>query len=444
MTILGDLSDFTADPLAAVRARLLESDVRQPVPIRLAHRRAVLVARPDAFRHVLVTARDRYDKGAEVARLRVLFGDSVLTARGDEHPLHRARVRERFQPARLREGLNRALERLTADACRDTRVAGRSLAEGATFDAVERATRLTVRMGAAALFGASPDDTETEVLREACGYLHRHLSDTMWQPVDLAPYLPSRKGRRLREAVAEVRGLAWRLARQGDLPEQLRPTGATPEDDREMVDELVTLLVSGFETTATTAAWLIYALASRPELAHRVRAETDAVLGAAGEELSGDTVGRFPRTGEIVEEVLRCFPSAWWFARTALVDDEIAGVPVGRGQTVLLCPWALHRQADLWPEPERFDPGRALSGRRPSDPFAFLPFGAGARTCIGKHLALPELTAIAVLAVAGTDLEALAGDIEEQRPRGGVTLAPPAEGLPVRATLRLSASALAA
>ncbi len=114
-----------------------------------------------------------------------------------------------------------------------------------------------------------------------------------------------------------------------------------------------------------------------------------------------------------------------------MVDDVIDGIKAAKGTTVFVCPWALHRQPDLWPNPNRIDPERFL-GAQARDKFAYIPFGAGPRVCIGQHLAMYELQAMALAFCGAFDIVPVGQDISEMRAYGGITLGHPQEGLKVR------------
>ena len=167
-------------------------------------------------------------------------------------------------------------------------------------------------------------------------------------------------------------------------------------------------------------------LASRPDLINWNREEIDAHLGRGG-DLTASIIRDLPRARALVDEVLRLYPSTWWFARQALGDDVIDGVRIAAGSPIFICPWVLHRQPDLWERPFELLPQRFL-GASP-EKFSFIPFGLGARACVGMHLARSEMVAIAALASAAFDIAPASGDIQGLRPVGGVTLAPPASGL---------------
>lgn len=149
-------------------------------------------------------------------------------------------------------------------------------------------------------------------------------------------------------------------------------------------DELVTLLVAGHETTATTLTWLYLLLDGAPE------AREQAL--AAGAEGSPE---RRQAIQALVHEALRFYPSAWILPRSAAQDDILAGYDIEAGTDILVCPYLTHRDPGLWDDPGRFDPTRfTVPGLRPAHPGSYFPFGIGPRACLGLQFALRESTAL--------------------------------------------------
>jgi cytochrome P450 len=214
----------------------------------------------------------------------------------------------------------------------------------------------------------------------------------------------------------------------------LRAADAGELTAAEVRDELVTLVIAGHETVASCLTWVLHLLAGAPEVRTRLHEELD---GLAGRDPSWGDLPALRYTRAVVDEALRLYPPAWVITRRAAAPDTVAGVDIPAGTLVILSPWLLHRRADRWPDPERFDPSRFLgdapAARAARDP-AYLPFGAGPRLCIGRDLALVETVLV---------LAALLRDREVTRPPGTpqprvdalVTLRPRG-GLPLLLTKR--------
>lgn len=207
--------------------------------------------------------------------------------------------------------------------------------------------------------------------------------------------------------------------------------------EKEIRDEVVTLIVAGHETVAATLTWSWVLLAAHPEAERRVYAEVAALPDPATHVWDADVLERLPYTRAVVHECLRLYPPAWVTTRRSLEADVVGGFDLPVGATVILSPYAMHRDQQWWTNPERFDPKRFLGDSSPAEagsgPLTYFPFGAGPRLCIGRDLALME--APMVIAALARALR-----IRPLRPSAvcedfGVTLRPRG-GLPAVVTTR--------
>ncbi|MGB0697471.1 MAG: cytochrome P450 [Rhodospirillaceae bacterium] len=428
---LGDLKEFSAAPLECLDRRLAQTPGDEPVQLRIAGRNAYFVRRPDQTRHILADNAANYTKGMFQKRLRPLLGDGLITADGERWKT----ARDALKGIRLDGGMDLALAIGLKDITR-------LVVSDTPVSLPELAGRLTIRMSTAALAEtALPQQTADELFTAASG-AHDWVSDIMWRPIHVDLPLPTAGRRRFKALVDTLDNIVADLRKE---PQGVFAALAVLEQiygSKAVRDEFVTMLLAGFETTASTAAWLLYVLADKPDTVAWIREEVDSVL-AGGKDLTSEDLKKLPRTKAVVEEVLRLYPSVWWYARENKEIDSLGGVTIPKGSSVFLCPWLMHREADLFPDPNRFAPSRWMTGKL-IDRWSFIPFGAGPRVCLGQHLARGELTALAALVVAGFDLEPLSGPIDGLKPVGGVTLAAPKDGLHVRFNPRATRHAQAA
>jgi unspecific monooxygenase len=192
-------------------------------------------------------------------------------------------------------------------------------------------------------------------------------------------------------------------------------TGQAFTDDQ-LGDQVATMILAGHETTATALFWALYLLALDPTTQEEVAREVqDAAAGGALD------LERLKFTRAVMDETMRLYPPAFLIARAADGPDTIAGLPVRRKDVILIAPWILHRHEKLWRDPNAFIPSRFMTGT-PPDRFAYLPFGVGARVCIGAHFALVEAT-LALAKMIGAFRVTLV-DKEPVKPIGVVTTQP--------------------
>ncbi|MEV0411427.1 cytochrome P450 [Streptomyces sp. NPDC050448] len=348
---------------------------------RLGASPTVLVTGPQAVQHVLALHPDRYVKRSHRARL--LIGDGVLAATGEAWKRQRRLLQSQFTGTGMRRYEQRIAEaaRVTAE-----RWAGYART-GQTFDVGGEMRRFALDTIWRSLTG-HPLDAGTE-----------HELNAVAAVVAVLPTLPADAGD-AREAVAAdlaridavahhaigaARGGAGGPDGPGLLHLLLGAAAERPEyTDRLIRDELITLLVAGHETTATTLTWLYLLLDRHPAARERALA-----AGAPG------SAERRRAVQALVHETLRLYPSAWILPRYTAEDDIVAGYAVEAGSDVVVCPYLTHRDPELWPDPEHFDPRRFTTpDGRPTHPGSYLPFGIGPRACLGLQFALRESTVL--------------------------------------------------
>jgi cytochrome P450 len=179
-------------------------------------------------------------------------------------------------------------------------------------------------------------------------------------------------------------------ARLHDLVDLLTILMAARDEEagESMSDAQLTMMIAGHETTANALSWLWVLLDRHPAEQERLREELTAATG--GRPPTVNDLPGLPRLKATLLETLRLYPPVWMFDRRAIGPDDLAGTPVRAGDLVIFCPYALHRLPDLWNDPEEFRPERFEAGRRPHNSFAYLPFSAGPRICLGNNFALIE------------------------------------------------------
>ena len=433
---LGSLALLRAvirNPLEALPREAFE----QPFARRnvLGHER-VFVTGPELIQQVLLTEADAFEKSDSMRRaLAPALGEAILTADGERWRWQRRAVAPIFRPDRVNAFLQPML-----DAAARTRDRWLGLPPGteielghemmrATFDIIVE----TMLSGHAAIDVARVERGITDYL-ESTGWA---IALAMAKAPGWTPFPGQRRAARARDYLrGELLRLVADRRRLGSEREDLislllaarDPETGQAMDDRDIADNLLTFITAGHETTALALTWAFYLLARHPEEEGRLLAEIAAVT--AGAPLRPDQVAALTRTRQAVMEVLRLYPPAPIIARGAIRRVEIAGHTVEPGITVLIPILATHRLPGIWDEPDRFDPGRfdpALAKARHR--YAWIPFGAGPRICIGLGFALEEATAILATLLPALRLRPEEGFNPGLRMR--ITLRP-ARGMPMR------------
>lgn len=368
------------------------------VKIHLGPMPAYFVTSPRLTYHVLVTEGANFRKGAMFDKFRPYLGTGLLLSDGDFH----RRQRRLIQPAFHRDRIARYVGTMTRAA---TELAS-SWQAGEVRMIDEDMQALAVTIVGEALFS-------TEIGARAIAEARRSVFVIIKQGMirALSPgfveHLPVPGNRQFDEAIARMRAIVfevianWRAegVDHGDLLSTLllaRDESGDGMTDEQTYDEVLSLLTGGIETTAIALAWAFHEIARDPGIERRVHAEVDEVL--SGRPVSVDDVAKLTYTAQVVNEVLRMYP-VWILMRRATKDVELGDVRIPAGAEVVVSPHALHFDPASYASPEVFDPDRWAPGRPEVPRGAFVPFGAGARKCVGYTFAQHEIV-IAVATVA--------------------------------------------
>ena len=357
---------------------------------RLFGRNRFTVSDPELVRHVLVDNAAHYARTPMTIRiLRPLLGDGLLISEGTAWRHQRRTLAPAFTP--------RAVETLVPHilSASDEAVAAlEGPAARRPVDLFAALQRLALEIAGRTMFSVGMADHGDRLRGFLEAYAARlgrpHLSDLL-VPLRFATPLDRARARFRRDWVAFLdRVIADRDEGQGERPQDeardlldLLRAARDPETGRgfsheELRDQVATMILAGHETTAVTLLWACTLLALAPEAQAAVAAES-----ARAEK---------PFTRAVIEETMRLYPPAFVLARRALRPDVLGGEAVRPGDSVTISPWLLHRHRRLWRDPDAFDPARFLPGAPPVPRFAYLPFGAGPRVCIGAAFALTEAT----------------------------------------------------
>jgi cytochrome P450 len=397
----GDLEALAQDTLGEFCRRSRQGGV---VPLRIGLKRAHLVSDPALVRQVLLDNVANYDKVTPAFdAVRVVLGNGLLTSAG----AFWKRQRRIAQPAFHGESVKRfgpILARMAAETAAEWDEAARA---GSPVDACTDMMRVTLRAVAETLFGDDLGDSAAEINRVFPTILSC-LATRVAAPIRPPLWLPTANNRRLRPALAALDAIVHRLIAmkrrrlaEGGRSDQARPdlltilmlardeeTGESMSD-AQLRDEVMTMMIAGHETTANALAWLWVLLDRHPDEQERLRAELGAATG--GRPPTVDDVAHLPRLKAVIQETLRLYPPVWMFDRRALGPDDLGGTPVRAGDLVIFVPYAIHRLPQLWSDPEAFRPERFEPGREEQkNKFAYLPFGAGPRICLGASFAMIE------------------------------------------------------
>jgi cytochrome P450 len=361
-----------------------------------------LISHPDLVRELLVVHADQLRKPRSTTRPVADFtGNGLLVSDGAVWGQQRRTIQPAFH-GRLVESYAQEMVRC-ADAVMDEWQSGR------VYDIEIEMMRMTLMMVTRTLFRSDLDDVRG---------IMAEIVHTLWDVSSLQGLLPFGVPRwlpvagnvakwraiaRLNELIDRLLARARHSASDTSLLTMLDAAGMSAQQQR---DEIITVLLAGHESTANALTWTWHLLAQHPDARARLEGEIAQVLG--GRAPTADDVARLPYTEWVVKEALRLYPPAWGLPREAVNDFTLGGYRIQRGSMVVVAPYVLHRDARLYPQPDAFLPERFAEAAGDVSPFAYLPFGAGPRFCVGMPFALLALRLITARVTQRFRLEAVA------------------------------------
>lgn len=357
--------------------------------------RVAIVNKPSYIAHVLRDDGTTYPKeGSMWDGLRSLLGNGLGTMPTD--PVWRQR-RRMMQPHFHMQSLAAITDTMAAT----IEEIAESL-KGRTNEPIDMSTvcpSMTMRVIVHAIFGTQIAESDVQTMSLEMKYALEFLLRGMLLQA-LPGWLPIPGRQRYADSLRRIDDIVYKTIeqrRRGDKGTDLlrmlldlhdEETGAGLSD-QELHDEVVTLFLGGYETTAVATGWALYLIAQRPDIAQKILDEVSAVTGGARPTF--EQVARLKYTRMVFKESLRYYPIAWQIMRTAGKADEIDGIRIPAGTQMMLSFCGSHRHPDYWPDPDRFDPERFSPDKEKARPReAWMPFGGGPRICIGLELAQLE------------------------------------------------------
>ncbi|SFR68529.1 cytochrome P450 [Halogeometricum limi] len=379
LPLLGNTVSFVRDPFAFTARSVAEhGDV---VRLSILGTDRYIVSHPDLFERVLVTDRDAFVKTDDFS---LAFGDSVLAVEGGDWREQRDLLDPFFFFRKIADYVPKMREQAERRA--------ESWADGETYSMVEEMKRLTFDVLAATLLGLAPEERAgDESLRRAADDLNAYFSPSSWA---LPAWVPTPSRRRFENAETTLRTEIQRLLEadrpgDGDLLSVLataREGDGYPRSDAEVADQLVGILFAGHETTALALTFAWYLLSRNPAVRRRVEREVDDVVG--DDPVSVDHLSDLTALERVVKETLRLYPPVHTLPRVTTREVELGGYRIPEGSELLLSVVTTHRDERFFENPTEFDPDRW--GRGDVAEYAYIPFGAGPRRCVGQAFATME------------------------------------------------------
>lgn len=392
---------------------------------RIFGRKIHVVNHPDLVQDVLVGNMQVYSRRKTYTFLRELLGEGLITSEGD----HWRKNRRTLQPGFKREQLSGLLEGIQATADEWIEAKIKSFPE--QTDLHVEMSQLTLR-----ILTRSIIDTQWN---DAMDSFHGHLADA-WDHMSsqrfqsgssfkLGNRKRTKKGQKAIQSLKETIGNIIQDRRKANLEASdllAMLMSARDEEtgeglsDQELVDEVMTLVIAGHDTTASALTWTVYCLTQNTEWIDAIRGEVAAFpIGV----WSMETLQQLQLTSRVLQEGMRLYPPVWTFGRRTTEDTLLGGFPVPADASVTMPLVAMHRLEASWSHPHVFYPDHFLPDTvRERSKFAYFPFGAGQRMCIGSHYAMMEMQCVLARMMDQLDIQWLGSSSPAMAPL--VTLQP--------------------
>jgi cytochrome P450 len=400
LPIVGDAYRYARDPFEFMqRCAETYGDI---VQFDLGPVKTYMVTDPGEIERILVSDDHKYHKPTfQGDALGELLGDGLLLSEEATWRKQRQIAQPAFAPGRL-WGLDEQMVDHTERMLEEW-------ADGQQRDVEIDMARVTVQIIVDAMLGANLDDQRAQVVRENLEPLGRRFEPDPLRPL-IPDWAPTQENREYEAAIERLEGILediveTRRGTEHDAPDPgadgdqpmdllsllLRAQQQGEQSDKQIRDEMMTMLLAGHDTTALTLTYAWYLLAEHPEVEARFHAELDEVLD--GETPTAAAVEDLEYTERVIQETMRLYPPVYAIFREPQVDVRLGDYRIPAGSAVLLPQWVVHRSPRFWDDPETFDPDRwAETSER--ERFSYFPFGGGPRHCIGKSLSLLEATLI--------------------------------------------------
>ncbi len=372
-------ADDTLERMVELTARL--GDIyRVYAPGRKSY--TYVINHPDDVKRVLVGNHRNYTKGIGLDRVKILLGNGIMTSEGElwrrqrymMQPLFHRRVITEF--ARLIAAENERFIARWDECCR----------RGELVNVTDEMSELTLTIVLRSIFGTDLDRLSQQLGGNPFEVVTREQARNLqfaYKFRSLAKLVAELIARRRREHEEHFDYVSMLMnARDKETGDAM--------SDRLLIDEIMTLVVAGHETTASGLNWTWYLLSQHPEADARLAAEVRAAPEWQAPSLA--EMETLAYTQQVVNEALRLYPPGWLLSRRTVGPDVLSGYPIAPGTDLLLSPYLLHRHPRYWLEPEAFRPERFAPDHEAERPrFAYMPFAAGPRHCIGETFALYEM-----------------------------------------------------
>jgi len=340
---------------------------------------AFFINNPDALKHILVNNNKNYTKGVVFDRVKLLLGNGIIVSDGTFW----RKQRRMIQPAFGKDVIAEIFQHMKE--CNFRILENWQQNIGNEINITDLTNELALEIILRAIFSVDYD----EIVGGKEGNPFSILTDSSARDLQLAVKFRA-LGKLILTFIEKRRNASEKpvdfLTTFIEARDKESGEGMT---DKELLDELMTLIVAGSETSAATMNWVWYLLSQHPDIEKKVHAELDAASYELAPDFMQCTELKYLK--QVIEEALRLYPPVWLYSRKAVESDTVAGIEIPAGADIFISPYFLHRHKNYWPDAEKCDPERfAEQNVKQRHKLAYIPFSAGPRRCIGDFFGTVE------------------------------------------------------
>ena len=364
---------------------------------RLFAMRFCVVNSPQLLHEIFVEKNDSFIKSWNMRQLKMAFGNGLVTSSGEFWKQQHRIVQPAFRRAKLHKYAQQMIDII------DTVVG--EWQDGQTLDIHGEMVKITLQIVSKTLFNI---DTQQDVqkVKDSVDVIVKQFASITSSRIPIPFFVPTPQNLKVMKIFFQFPRSARRMIRArkklghlddllSDLFKAQQELGVT---DKQVLDEVFTLLVVGHETTATSLTWAFYLIAKHPEVQEKMEEEIQRVMG--DKKIEVEDIRKLTYTSNVVKETLRLYPPLWAIGRETIEDVQIGEHLIPKGVQVLMVQHVVHRDPRYFPDPQKFQPQRWEDGLEKKIPkYVYFPFGGGPRVCIGNHYNMIESTLILAMAI---------------------------------------------
>ena len=343
---------------------------------------AYFINEPTLIKELLVKNHSNYKKGPGFERIEMLLGNGLIVSDGEIW----RRSRRMIQPAFSRQNVHKLIQQMLICSKNRELLWNKSIQSKTLINITEEMSEFALELILRSIFGPDYDHLNSQEEGNLFSFLskdsNRDLSVVM-KMRNLRSHLLTLIKKRKKDNHEQFDFLSMYLLAKDKSGKKF--------EDKELIDEIITLIVAGYETSAGTLNWAWYLIANNPNIEKRIHAESSPIFSEKG-NLIYESIINMQYTQQVLEETLRLYPPVWLFSRKSINDDNLGQYDIPVHSDLYLSPYILHRSREFWSNPEKFDPDRFdKTPKAEKNNNAFIPFSLGPRRCLGEYFSFLEM-----------------------------------------------------